>query len=152
MANAACRGEFEAALAAVAAAHRAPRRPIRVVDGDAHTAMIAADAVLLASGTAALEAMLAKRPMVVAYRLAPLSYRLVTLLGLVRTSVYSLPNILAGKMVVPELMQDDCTPDHLAAALVPLLRAGALDATMLNLFSKLHNSLRGVAGQDAAAA
>jgi lipid-A-disaccharide synthase len=152
MANAACRGEFEAALAAVAAAHRAPRRAIRVVDGGAHAAMIAADAVLLASGTAALEAMLAKRPMVVAYRLAPLSYRLVTLLGLVRTSVYSLPNILAGKMVVPELMQDDCTPDNLAAALAPLLRADALDAATLNLFSELHESLRAVPGRDAAAA
>src|SRR6202008_4731928 len=116
---------------AAAAAGRAPRRPIRIVAGDAHTAMIAADAVLLASGTAALEAMLAKRPMLVAYRLAPLSYRLVRLLGLLRTKVYSLPNILAGKPVVAELMQGDCTPENLAAALLPLLRTRALDAPTL---------------------
>ena len=152
MANAACRDAFEAALAAGAAGGQAPGRAIRVVDGDAHAAMIAADAVLLASGTAALEAMLAKRPMVVAYRLAPLSYRLVTMLGLLRTSVYSLPNILAGKQVVPELMQQACTPDNLAAALLPLLYTRALDAATLHVFSELHESLRAHPGQDAAAA
>ena len=91
-----------------------------------HQAMIAADAVLLASGTAALEAMLAKRPMVVAYRLAPLTYHLVKLLGLLRTDVYSLPNILAGRPIVPELMQDACTPAALAGALAPALHVRAL--------------------------
>ena len=115
-------------------------------------AMIAADAILLASGTAALEAMLAKRPMVVAYRIAPMTYRIVKTLGMLKTSVYSLPNILAGHTVVPELMQDDCTPPALAAALAPMLRARALPAATLEEFVRLHASLRGDAEHNAAAA
>ena len=78
--------------------------------------MIASDVVLLASGTAALEAMLAKRPMVVGYRISALTYRLVMGLGLMKVNRYSLPNVLANEPIVPELMQDDCTPEKLAAA------------------------------------
>ena len=115
-------------------------------------AMIASDAILLASGTAALEAMLAKRPMVVAYRIAPSTYRIVKTLGMLRTDVYSLPNILAGRRVVPELMQDDCTPSTLAAALAPMLRARELPAGTLDEFVRIHESLRGNAECDAAAA
>ena len=125
---------------------------IRLVTGLAHEAMIAADAILLASGTAALEAMLAKRPMVVAYRLAALTYRIVRLFGLLRTSVYSLPNILAGRRIVPELMQDACTPQALADALAPALRARNLDAATLAEFVRLHETLRGDPAHDAAAA
>jgi lipid-A-disaccharide synthase len=117
-----------------------------------HQAMIAADAVLLASGTAALEAMLAKRPMVVAYRLAPATHRLVKSLRMLKTSVYSLPNILASKTLVPELMQDDCTPQALADALAPMLRARALPAATLQEFIRLHESLRGDANHNAASA
>jgi len=69
---------------------------IRLLDGRAHEAMVAADAVLLASGTAALEAMLAKWPMVVGYRIAPLTHFIVKRLGLLKTDHYSLPNVLAG--------------------------------------------------------
>ena len=115
-------------------------------------ALIAADAILLASGTAALEAMLAKRPMVVAYRIARSTYRIVKALGMLKTSVYSLPNVLAGRRVVPELMQDDCTPQNLADALAPMLRARALPADTLTEFVRIHESLRGDAGHDAAAA
>jgi len=121
-----------------------------------HQAMIAADAVLLASGTAALEAMLAKRPMVVAYRLAPLTHWIVKTFGLLRTDVYSLPNILAGRRIVPELMQDDCKPDALAAALLPALRAHAtrqnFSPELLAEFRRLHESLRGDALHNAAGA
>jgi lipid-A-disaccharide synthase len=117
-----------------------------------HLAMIAADAVLLASGTAALEAMLAKRPMVVAYRLAALSYRLIRLFGMMRTSVYSLPNILAGRTIVPELMQADCTPEALARALAPALASATLDPATLAEFTRLHESLRGDPAHDAAGA
>jgi lipid-A-disaccharide synthase len=115
-------------------------------------AMLAADAILLASGTAALEAMLAKRPMVVAYRIAPMTYRIVKTLGMLKTQVYSLPNIIAGRSIVPELMQDDCTPQSLAAAIAPMLRARALPADTLDEFVRMHESLRGEAGHDAAAA
>jgi len=133
-----------------------PARPqppaLEVIDGNAHTAMIAADAVLLASGTAALEAMLAKRPMVVAYRVAWLTHALVKMFGLLRTSVYSLPNILAGRQIVPELMQDACTPAAIAAALAPALRTRAADADTVAEFTRLHLSLRAQPAQDAGAA
>jgi lipid-A-disaccharide synthase len=142
MANTKCRDEFQACIDPAFAQSHSLRQSLRIVDGNARCAMIAADAVLLASGTAALEAMLAKRPMVVAYRLAPWTYRIVRMFGLMRTEVYSLPNILAGKAIVPELMQDECTPDALARALAPLLRARTLDAGTLTEFTRLHESLR----------
>ena len=142
MANAQCRAAFSTLGPQPADLH--------VADGKAHAAMIAADAVLLASGTAALEAMLAKRPMVVAYKLAPLTHFIVKSLGLLRTDVYALPNILAGRRLVPELMQNACTPEALAASLLPLLRTRAAPAALLAEFRRLHQSLRG--GGSAAAA
>ncbi len=153
MATPACRTAFERILADpdLSALSLQPSA-LSIIDGSAHTAMIAADAVLLASGTAALEAMLAKRPMVVAYRVAWLTYALVKLLGLMRTSVYSLPNILAGRQIVPELMQDACTPAAIAAALAPALRARSADADTLAEFGRLHESLRAPLPQDAGAA
>ena len=152
MANARCRAAFEQLLASTAEKSGAAMAQIRLVDGQAHAAMVAADAVLLASGTAALEAMLAKRPMLVAYRVAPWTYRIVRALGMLRTNVYSLPNVLAGRTVVPELMQDDCTPAALAQTLTPLLRARALPAETLLEFERIHASLRGDATHAAAAA
>ncbi len=151
MANARCRTAFEQ-MTATTREKSGVALQIRLLDGQAHEAMIAADAVLLASGTAALEAMLAKRPMLVAYRVAPWTYRIVKALGLLRTTVYSLPNILAGRTVVPELMQDDCTPAALAQTLAPLLRARALPAETLLEFERIHASLRGDATHAAAAA
>lgn len=151
MANAQCRKAFERQLDATWGTRDA-ESSLRVLDGQAHTAMIAADVVLLASGTAALEAMLAKRQMVVAYRVAPWTYRIVKGLGMLRTGVYSLPNILAGHAVVPELMQQACTPSALAAALAPMLRARALPAQTLDEFERIHASLRGDAAHSAAAA
>ncbi|MBS0557349.1 MAG: lipid-A-disaccharide synthase [Proteobacteria bacterium] len=142
MANAQCRTAFSA-LGPLP-------DELRVIDGGAHSALVAADAVLLASGTAALEAMLAKRPMVVAYRIAPLTHFIVKTLGMLRTDVYCLPNILAGKRLVPELMQDACRPDALAAALLPFLRTRAAPPGLIDEFRRLHQSLRG--GGNAAAA
>ena len=146
MANAQCRAEF-AVLEPLS-------NDLSIIDGNAHAAMMAADAILVASGTAALEAMLAKRAMVVAYRISPLTHFIVKALGMLRTDVYSLPNILAGKHIVPELMQDACRPEALAAALLPFLRARTAPPELHGEFRRLHESLRGggsVAAADAIA-
>jgi lipid-A-disaccharide synthase len=144
MANASCRVAFEALPA--------PPPNLRITHGQAHEAMIAADAVLLASGTAALEALLAKRVMVVAYRLNPWTHRLLRGLRLLRDGHYSLPNILAGRALVPELMQGDCTPERLAAALRPALAGRPPPAALIEDYRRLHRSLIGNAGHAAAAA
>jgi len=136
-ANAACRAALERLLADFR-----PAADIRLVDGEARTAMIASDTVLLASGTATLEAMLAKRPMVVAYRVAPLTYALVKGLGLLKVERYALPNVLAGETVVPELMQHECTPEALAAAVLAWWRDPAAAAALQPRFLALHEQLR----------
>jgi lipid-A-disaccharide synthase len=146
MANAACRDAFANLLGA---GSPIASTEVRILDGRAHEAMIAADAVLLASGTAALEAMLAKRPMAVAYRLAPLTHWIVKTFGLLRTASYALPNVLAGRQIVPELMQDACTPSALAAALLPALRTRTTPPDLLADYRRLHDTLHGA---DAAAA
>ena len=121
-----------------------------LLHGHAHEAMLAADVVLLASGTATLEAMLAKRPMVVGYRVSPVSYRIARALNMLKTDVYSLPNILAraGGMgddivLVPELMQDDFTTDKLAAATLALFQDSERRGTIVSAFEQLHLALRG---------
>ena len=125
---------------------------LEILDGRSHDAMVAADAVLLASGTAALEAMLLKRPMVVGYRIAPLTHWIVRRLGLLRIDRYSLPNVLADDDLVPELMQDGCTESNLAAALLDSLRDDASRADVLARFHALHLQLRRGASEQAAAA
>ncbi len=128
-------------------------RPLIIlINGKSHSAMIAADAILLASGTAALEAMLAKRPMVVAYRLAALTYRIVKLFGLLKVERYSLPNHLAGREIVPELMQDDCTPQALAEALrLPLIER-RIEPALLAEYLRQHRQLVGEGDRTAALA
>jgi len=126
-----------------------PGTPPLLTEGHSHEAMVAADAVLLASGTATLEAMLAKRPMVVGYRVSPTSYRIAKLLRMLKTDVYSLPNILAraagltGERLVPEYMQDECTPDNLARATLDLLGDSERRGRVVAAFEHLHESLRG---------
>jgi lipid-A-disaccharide synthase len=129
---------------------RFPIADCRLLDGQARTAMVASDAVLLASGTATLEAMLAQRPMVVAYRLAPLSYRIVRWLGLLKAENVSLPNVLAGERLVPELMQHDCTPERLADAVLGWLRNPVAAAALQPRFRALHADLRRDASVQAA--
>lgn len=142
-ANARCRAAIEKRLA--------HPRPL-VIDGLAHRAMVAADVVLLASGTAALEAMLAKRAMVVGYRIAPVTHAIVKGLGMLKTDVYSLPNILAGRMMVPELMQRDCRPEKLADAVLGWFRDPDGRDALAHEFERIHLALHAGGGAAASAA
>lgn len=102
---------------------------VDLVDGRSREAMIAADVVLLASGTATLEAMLLRRPMVLSYRVAPASWALLS--RLVLTPCIGLPNILAGERLVPELLQQNLTAPALALEAEKLLRDGAAQVDAL---------------------
>ena len=141
MANASARAAFERELDAHPDAD-ALRPALRITDGNARLVMTAADVVLLASGTATLECMLAKRPMVVAYKIAPLTYSIVKGFGMLKVDHYSLPNVLANEPLVPELMQYDCTPENLAAAISSWLRNPTSMAALPLRFRELHQVLR----------
>jgi lipid-A-disaccharide synthase len=130
----------------------APDVSVRVVDGDAHTALRAADAVLVASGTATLETMLINRPMVVAYRLSPLTWQLLGRLRLVKVAHVALPNLLAGERLVPELLQDAATPAALGQALQHWLQNPAEVSALQARFTQLGATLRRDAGARAATA
>lgn len=121
--------------------------PLTLLDGQSHVALAACDAVLIASGTATLEALLHKRPMVVAYRLAPLTYWL--LKRLVKSPYVSLPNLLADRLLVPELIQDQATPEVLADSVLSLLDDGSLQT---EFFMEIHQALRRGASAEAASA
>lgn len=128
----------------------APDLRVHLLDGQAREAMIASDAALLASGTAALECMLAKCPMVVGYRMKPFTFWLAQ--RLVKTPWVSLPNLLAGRELVTELLQTDCTPDKLAAALLPLFADTDKTAVLRETFVDLHQQIRCNADEQAAQA
>ncbi|KFN41381.1 lipid-A-disaccharide synthase [Arenimonas oryziterrae] len=151
-ANADCRRAIEQLLDAPERPAGLPVAHIRVLDGQAHEAMVASDAVLLASGTAALEALLAKRPMVVGYRISTLTYRIVMGLGLMRVDRYSLPNVLANEPIVPELMQHDCTPEKLAGALRPWFEDAEAVSGLQSRYLAIHERLRQGASARAAEA
>lgn len=119
--------------------------PLTLLDGQSHLALAACDAVLIASGTATLEALLYKRPMVVAYRLAPLTFWI--LKRMVKSPYISLPNLLAQRLLVPELLQDDATPDALAQTLLPLIDGGE---EQTRGFDDIHRTLRRDASNQAA--
>jgi lipid-A-disaccharide synthase len=107
---------------------------LRLTQGASREVMAAADVVLLASGTATLETMLVGRPMVVAYRLAPLTLAIVRGLGLLKINRVSLPNLLAGREVVPEFLQERARPDLLVPAVAELLEDAAARARQLDEF------------------
>jgi lipid-A-disaccharide synthase len=112
--------------------------------------MIAADIVLVASGTATLEAALLKRPMVITYRMPAFSWWLMK-----RKSYqpyFGLPNILCERFVVPELMQEDATPENLAQALLNLVNDDNAVMQLEQVFTELHHTLRQNTAQKAAAA
>ncbi|CAI8818557.1 lipid-A-disaccharide synthase [Pseudomonas sp. IT-P291] len=119
--------------------------PLTLLDGNSHLALAACDAVLIASGTATLEALLYKRPMVVAYRLAPLTFWI--LKRMVKSPYISLPNLLAQRLLVPELLQDDATVEALAQTLSPLIEGGE---EQTRGFDEIHRTLRLDASNQAA--
>ncbi|MFP4147561.1 MAG: lipid-A-disaccharide synthase [Halorhodospira sp.] len=128
------RGAIEAAVAQ----HGLTRRT-HLLDGDVATAATAADVALTASGTATLEVMLAKRPMVVAYRLSPLSFYI--LRRLVHAPWMSQPNLLAGEALVPEFLQAEASPERLAAAVAGWLDDAPARLRLVQRFRGLHQDL-----------
>ena len=147
MASPAARAIFARALE-----FHAPGLDVRLTDGQAQTALIAADVVMVASGTASLEAALCKRPMVVVYRLGAMTVWLVRRLNLVKTKFFAQPNLLADRRVVGEYFQDEIVPESIGAELLMWLddveRRSALEAE----FSRIHAALRRDAGARAAQA
>ena len=132
----------------------APELDMILLDGNARAAMIAAEATLLASGTASLEAMLCKSPMVVGYRMKPFTYFLAK--RLVKTKYVSLPNLLADEMLVPELIQEDCNPTNLAEKLSQYLSKDKSAVqnrhVLLQRFAELHQRIQCNADQQVAQA
>jgi lipid-A-disaccharide synthase len=146
MANPAARVSFEKALRA-----HAPGVPVRLVDGRAQEAIAASDAALVTSGTATLETALVKRPMVVAYRVAPLTSWLLRGFKLVKTEFFSQPNLLAGRALVPEFFQEQVRPEVLGPAMLEQLERPDR-AALLEALGEIHRVLRRGASERAAEA
>ncbi len=124
--------------------------PLHCLDGHSHSAMTAAEVIILASGTATLEAALLKRPMVVAYKLAPLTYWLAK--RLVKIEQVSLPNLLSGKVLVPEFIQSEATAENLGQAVLDWLDNPAKTAAVQGEFARIHQVLKQDSDQRAALA
>lgn len=121
--------------------------PVQTILGRSREVMAASNVVLLASGTATLECMLMKRPMVVAYRVNTFTHWLMK--RLLKSPFVSLPNLLAGKQLVPELLQDDATQENIADAVLARMPERA-ETILKNEFESLHNALRLNASVEAA--
>ncbi len=124
--------------------------PFRLLFGHAQDALGAADVALVKSGTSTLEAALIKRPMVITYRIAKLSHFIMKRMAYLPW--VGLPNILAGKEVVPEILQDEATPENLAEALVKLYENSENTAMIETVFSGIHRQLQQNTAEKAAAA
>lgn len=125
-----------------------PQLPIQVVDGQSHEVMAAADAVMMASGTTTLEAMLLKKPMVVAYKMAWLSFAIIS--RLVKSKFFSLPNLLADKSLVPEILQKQVTPEVLGSELLSYFEQSQKAQGLRQTFYDMHVSLKRDASDRAA--
>lgn len=143
MANASCEAVFGKALSKVG-----NRLPLTVLNGQSLEAMAAADAVLMASGTASLEAMLLKRPMAVAYRLSTMTYLMAKLL--VKSRYYSLPNLLAGQPLVREFIQGEVKAEALGREMLSLLENPDRIESLSTVFAQIHDDLRRDASHAAA--
>lgn len=147
MVSEALRQRFEAMRSEMA-----PQLPLKVISGQSREAMAAADLVLTASGTATLEALLAKRPMLVAYRLHPLTYWLVTRLRLIKVRYAAMANLLGGRQLAPEFLQDRCRADLMGPALLALLDDAERRAEIEAAYRQIHLELRQHAAHRAAEA
>ncbi|WP_020413513.1 lipid-A-disaccharide synthase [Microbulbifer variabilis] len=125
-----------------------PGLPVTLLEGDSHKALSAADSVLIASGTATLETMLLKKPMVVAYKLGRISYVIVS--RMLHTPWVSLPNLLAQRELVPEILQSNATAENLGAALMRYFEDPLLGDQLHREFDDLHQQLRRNASERAA--
>jgi lipid-A-disaccharide synthase len=124
--------------------------PFTLMFGHAQDALAAADCALVASGTATLEAALTKTPMVITYRMSPFSWRL---MNRKRYQPWvGQPNILAGRFVVPEILQDDATAENLSQALANLVTNTEVKRRVVHAFEQIHQSLRQGSAEKAAAA
>lgn len=147
MASVRVRSRFEAILAAM------PAPPVvDLVDGRAQSVLAAADAAIVASGTATLETLLTGRPMVVAYRFAALTAWLLRRLGLVKVAYFSQPNLLVGRRLVPEFLQEEVTGEALGEALLRELGDRAHLSELQQEFRRVHETLRRGGAERAAAA
>jgi lipid-A-disaccharide synthase len=149
LANKERRAQFEQAMGQLAV-QGGDMPKLTLLDGQSREVMAAADVVLLASGTAALEAMLLKRPMVVAYKLAPLTYWLAK--RLVKVENVSLPNLLANENLVPELIQHEATAEYMGQAVLAYFENPVMMEEMNQRFTHIHQTLRQNASRQAAAA
>jgi lipid-A-disaccharide synthase len=147
MASAATRQIFTQALAL-----HAPEVEVRLLDGHAQAALIAADVVLVASGTASLEAALCKRPMVVVYRLGAMTAWILRKLNLVKVKFFAQPNLLADRRVVGEYFQEEIIPESIGAELLMWLDDAERRSDLEREFSRIHADLRRDAGARAAQA
>jgi len=128
----------------------APDLPITLIDGNAREVMAASDAVLMASGTATLEAMLLKKPMVVAYKFSWLNYVILWIFSNVK--YFSLPNLLADKMLIPEYVQADVKAEVMGENLLDYISLSDKRESLINRFTEIHESLKQGTDQRAAQA
>lgn len=137
-------GELEALLADY------PTVPVTLFEQHSHDVMAAADVVVMASGTTTLEAMLLKRPMVIAYRMSKLSFAIISRMTSVK--FVGLPNLLAGRQLVPELLQERANANEVCTHVMHYLTDPQSTQSLLNEFEKIHRSLRCDADHSAASA
>jgi lipid-A-disaccharide synthase len=130
----------------------APQLPVTVVLDDSRTALAAADVVLTASGTATLESLLSKRPMVVGYRVNAGTYWLARVLNLVKVDHIAMANLLAEERLAPEFIQHDCEPRQLVPAVLDLFRDPDRVATIKQRYREIHQAMRIDTNREAAQA
>lgn len=139
--------QYQSRLSALA---DSKQMPLQLLEGNSHQAMAAADVVLMASGTTSLEALLLNKPMVVAYKLAPLSYAIMS--RLLKAPYISLPNLLGKEPLAPELIQHAATPEAMADAVMKRLNDTHLVQQLQQAFLQIHRDLQKNASDTAAAA